>query len=83
NIEVSWVKETPREIRSSVIRQLISNYKTNKKIHGDNFSMKHKSKKDRHQSISILARDWNRVRGEFAFLKNIITSQKLPMIDNT
>ncbi|RHZ83686.1 hypothetical protein Glove_88g28 [Diversispora epigaea] len=63
NEKLSWVKRTPREVRSFVIRQLMSAYKTNIKTHGSNFRMKYKSKKDRSQTISILARDWNRDRG--------------------
>ncbi|RHZ62220.1 hypothetical protein Glove_341g17 [Diversispora epigaea] len=43
--------------------------------------MKYKSKKDRSQTISILARDWNRNGG--AFLKTIITPQKVPLVSNT
>ncbi|CAG8621943.1 10707_t:CDS:1, partial [Scutellospora calospora] len=49
-----------------------------KKIHGNNFQMKYKLKKDRSQTISILARDWKRNRGEYAFLKTIITSEIPP-----
>src|SRR6185436_12256750 len=77
-----WVKETPREVRSYVIRQLMSTYKTNKKLHGNNFRMKYRSKKDRIQTISILARDWNRNRGEYAFLKDIVTSEQSLKVNN-
>jgi len=83
NEEFLWVKETPREVRSYAIRQLMSAYKTNKKLHGNNFQMKYRSKKDRTQTISILARDWNRVSGQYAFLKSIITSEQPPEINNT
>ena len=44
--EFKWVKETPREVHSYAIRQLMSAYKTNKKLHGNNFRMKFRSKKD-------------------------------------
>ena len=81
--EFLWVKETPREVRSYAIRQLMSAYKTNKKLHGNKFRMKYRSKKDRTQTISILARDWNRNSGEYAFLKSIITSERPPEINNT
>src|SRR6185312_2996935 len=80
--ELLWVKETPREVRSYVIRQLMSTYKTNKKLHGNNFRMKYRSKKDRIQTISILARDWNRNRGEYAFLKDIVTSEQSLKVNN-
>lgn len=81
--EFKWVKETPREVRSYAIRQLMSAYKTNKKLHENNFRMKFRSKKDRTQTISILARDWNRNRGQYAFLKSIITSERPSEINNT
>ena len=80
--ELLWVKETPREVRSYVSRQLMSAYKTNKKLHGNNFRMKYRSKKDRIQTISILARDWNRNRGEYAFLKDIVTSEQSLKVNN-
>ncbi|CAG8463321.1 31690_t:CDS:2 [Racocetra persica] len=60
NEELSWVKETPREVR-----------------------MKYKTKKDRSQTISILARDWNRNRGKYAFLKTVIMSERPPEINHT
>ena len=34
------------------------------------------------QTISILARDWNKNRRQFAFLKSIITSERSPEINN-
>ncbi|CAG8723819.1 1168_t:CDS:2, partial [Dentiscutata heterogama] len=83
NEELSWVKETPREVRSYVIRQLISAFKTSKKLHGNNFRMKYKTKKDRSQTISILARDWNRKKGKYAFLKTVIVSERPPEINHT
>ncbi|RHZ83068.1 hypothetical protein Glove_99g182 [Diversispora epigaea] len=55
----------------------------NIKTHGSSFRMKYKSKKDRSPTISILARDWNRNGGVNAFLKTIITSQKVPLVNNT
>lgn len=66
-----------------VIRQLMSTFKTSKKLHGNNFRMKYKTKKDRSQTISILARDWNRNRGEYAFLKTVIVSERPPEINHT
>lgn len=44
--------------------------------------MKYRSEKDRTQTISILARD-NKNGGQYAFLKNIITSEQPPEINNT
>src|SRR5207248_1597050 len=75
--------ETPRKICSYAIRQLMSAYKTNKKLYENNFQMKYQSKKDRMQTILILARDWNKNRGQFAFLKSVITSERSPEINNT
>src|SRR2546421_7154272 len=60
----------------------MSAYKTNKKLHRNNFQMKYRSKKDRTQTISILDRDWNRNREQYAFLKSIITSKRPPEINN-
>ncbi|CAG8673601.1 2577_t:CDS:2, partial [Paraglomus brasilianum] len=42
----------------------------------------YRSKKDRIQTISILARDWNRNRGEYAFLKDIVTSEQSLKVNN-
>src|SRR4051794_7198069 len=60
----------------------MSAYRTNKKLHGNNFQMKYRLKKDSTQTILILARDWNKNRGQYAFLKNIITSERPPEINN-
>ncbi|CAG8811483.1 1882_t:CDS:1, partial [Gigaspora rosea] len=35
------------------------------------------------QSIMVLARDYNRKKGQFSFLKHIVSSEKLPKVNNT
>ncbi|CAG8857118.1 18613_t:CDS:1, partial [Gigaspora margarita] len=45
--------------------------------------MEYKTKKDHLQTISILARDWNRNRGKYAFLKTMIVSERPPEINHT
>ncbi|CAG8607104.1 9496_t:CDS:2 [Racocetra persica] len=52
-------------------------------LQDDKDKMKYKTKKDRLQTISILARDWNRNRGEYAFLKTVIVSKRPPEINHT
>ncbi|CAG8804179.1 8490_t:CDS:1, partial [Racocetra persica] len=45
--------------------------------------MKYKTKKDCSQTISILARDWNKNRGEYVFLKTVTVLERPPEINHT
>ena len=40
--------------------------------------MKFCSKKDSHQSISVLSKHWGKTRGEYSFLPKIKSSEPLP-----
>ena len=74
---------TPRAIRSFAIRQYKKAYQIQKKVRGKNFTMHYRSKKANIQSIMVVARDYNKERGQFSFLKHIISSEKLPKVNNT
>ncbi|RIB04043.1 hypothetical protein C2G38_2254613 [Gigaspora rosea] len=63
NPHIHWLFETPREVRSSAIRQYKKAYQIQKKIRGKNFTMHYRSKKANIQSIMVLARDYNKERG--------------------
>ncbi|CAG8703485.1 7562_t:CDS:1, partial [Cetraspora pellucida] len=81
--ENTWVLETPYGIRDEALIDLLDAYKSNFKTKRKKFNIRYKSKKDKHYSITIQAREWNRKRGNYAFLKNIHMSEQLPKINNT
>jgi hypothetical protein len=45
------------------------------------FSMKHRSKKDKQQYITIESKHWGRKRGEYSFLWKIKTSRPITTLE--
>ncbi|CAG8817127.1 10009_t:CDS:2, partial [Cetraspora pellucida] len=80
--ENTWVLETPYDIRNDILIDLLDAYNSNFKSKRKKFNIRYKSKKDKQYSITIQSREWNRKRGNYAFLKKIRTSEQLLEINN-
>lgn len=80
---LDWVLETPHEIRDNIFLDYFSAFKSSKKKQaekGKTFTASDMKTKgaDEGGSIRISHQSWNRGDGEFAFIKEIPTSETLP-----
>ena len=81
NPEKKWVLETPYDIRDEAMNDYIKAVKSNLAAKKPRFEIKFRSKKDTHQSISVLKKHWNRKRGEYAQVfgpRCLKSAEKLP-----
>ncbi|CAG8545176.1 16187_t:CDS:2 [Dentiscutata heterogama] len=68
--EIYWLLKVPYELESGEKRK--------------DFKMHFRSRKRDHvQSMMVLGRDFNREKGAYAFLKNIVYAEKLPKVNNS
>jgi len=67
-----WIFDTPYDIRDYALADLIQAYDVNLRK-GEKFTKKYRTKKDKQQQFTSK-------RGDYAFLKDIKTSEKLPDI---
>ncbi|KAL6077683.1 hypothetical protein QOT17_002153 [Balamuthia mandrillaris] len=56
---LAWVLETPRYIRSDAVDDFFNGVKTSLAAGRTGFKMKFRGRKDKSQSLSIQAREWN------------------------
>ena len=66
NPKKRWIFETPYDIRDEAMNDYIKAAKANIAAKKPRFEIKFRSKKDAHQSISVLKKHWNKKRGEYA-----------------
>ncbi len=76
--KLKWVLKTPYDIRDEAMNDLLKGYSSNFAAKHKKFKMKFRSKKDSHQSISVLSKHWGKTRGEYSFLLKIKSSEPLP-----
>lgn len=66
--DLSWLIDTPYDIRDCAVGELVQAYKNGKKKHGEgNFEVKFRSIKAlRQETLTVRRRNWNRDYGEYA-----------------
>lgn len=78
----SWVLETPCGVRDEAVSDVLKAYKSafaRRRRDGVNFRLKWRSRKHSEQeSVVIHARCWQRESGEYAFLRKMRASERLP-----
>jgi putative transposase len=64
--EYEWVLETPYDIRDEAMADVLKAIKTNFAAKRKRFHLKFRSRKDEHQSITVLKKHWNHKRGDYS-----------------
>ena len=75
--KLDWVTRTPSHVRDDALSDLWKAYKSCF-AKGNQFTIKHRTKKNKQQSIVIRHVQWGRKSGKFAFLPTIRTSETIP-----
>lgn len=76
--DFKWVLETPCTVRDGAIIDLLNAYNSTFARGDHNFKMKFRSKKDKSQSIQLVAQNLNLKRGMFGFIKDAIPPHERP-----
>jgi len=84
--DLSWVLQTPSEIRDRAVLEFLTNLSTQKKLVKEKkkmkFKMHYKKKASRFQCLPMPHREWGKSGGAFAFLAKIKFNAKLPRIEH-
>lgn len=80
--ENQWVLDTPYDVRDDAAADLLRAFKSNfqKKRSGQisNFMIHFKRRKDKKDHFTLRCKHWKQKKGDFAFIKNIKSAEKLP-----
>ena len=76
-----WLLETPYDIRDEAMADVLKAIQSNLAAKRERFNLKFRSRKDEHQSISVLKKHWNHTRGVYSHVlnsTNLKSPEKLP-----